>query len=209
MHTKTVLASLIAIACATPALAAKDNFDRAALGAKWVTTAGALYITDNALAGDPGSLGYFKRSAADSAAQVMMVLPDASLQYGAIALGNIGNGVNAFVKLQAQTGDSSFSHVGFYVGNNGGGTFSTLDVPAPSPAKVSVSLSGSVVTLTIKSAAGTQTYQHDYGTSFGTGAGLGTYGAIRLDSFKSIPATDIEVVAPVVVRGSNAVDLAR
>jgi hypothetical protein len=35
----------------------------------------------------------------------------------------------------------------------------------------------------ITSAAGTQIYTYDYGTSFGGGAGLGTYGLIRLDNF--------------------------
>jgi hypothetical protein len=37
----------------------------------------------------------------------------------------------------------------------------------------------------IKSAAGTQKYTFDYGTTFGTGGGLGTYGLISLDNYKS------------------------
>jgi hypothetical protein len=35
----------------------------------------------------------------------------------------------------------------------------------------------------ITSAAGVQTYTYDYGTTFGPGAGLGTYGLIGLDNF--------------------------
>jgi hypothetical protein len=37
----------------------------------------------------------------------------------------------------------------------------------------------------IKSAAGTQKYSYDYGTSFGTGGGLGTYGNVSLNNYKS------------------------
>ena len=37
--------------------------------------------------------------------------------------------------------------------------------------------------MTITSAAGVQIYTYDYGTTFGPGAGLGTYGLIGLDNF--------------------------
>jgi hypothetical protein len=39
--------------------------------------------------------------------------------------------------------------------------------------------------MTIKSAAGKQQYSYDYGTTFPTGGGAGTYGPIALDNYKS------------------------
>ena len=53
----------------------------------------------------------------------------------------------------------------------------------PSPAILDLSFSGTTTaTMRITSAAGVQTYNYDYGTTFGPGAGLGTYGFIRLDN---------------------------
>jgi hypothetical protein len=44
---------------------------------------------------------------------------------------------------------------------------------------------GTVGTMTIKSAAGKQQYTYDYGTTFPTGGGAGTFGAIAIDNYKS------------------------
>jgi len=59
----------------------------------------------------------------------------------------------------------------------------------------------------IKSAAGTQKYTYDYGTTFGTGGGLGTYGNISLDDYKSKLGGCADAVGATVIKGSNARDL--
>jgi len=58
--------------CATTAMAARDDFDRADLARKWVVPFGRLYINNNQLQGDTGSLGYDKKSSADSTVSATM-----------------------------------------------------------------------------------------------------------------------------------------
>lgn len=210
MQYKFIVAGLVAALASASALAAKDNFDRVSLGSKWVVTQGNLYINANQLQGDSLSLGYDKKASAASTVAASVILNGTDLQYGAVAVGDIASGNNAFVKIQSQDGGGMFDHGAFYVGNNGGGSFFTLDAPVASPATLTVTLSGTVATMTIKSASGKQTYQYDYGSSFGTGGGLGTYGVVSLDNFKSMAAAQAEAaVAPRVVQGSNARDLSR
>ena len=199
--------------CTTSAMAAKDNFDRASLGKKWVVPAGdgALFITNNQLQGNSLSLGYDKKSGGDPTVSADVYLNGTDLEYGAVAVGDIATGNNAFVKLQEQNGSGMFEYGGFYVGNNSSVSFFQLNSPVPSPATMTVSLCGTVATLKIKSAAGKQTYTYDYGTSFGTGGGLGTYGLISLDNYKSKAggcALDGGIArGATVVKGSNARDL--
>ncbi|MGM9487076.1 hypothetical protein [Ideonella sp. YS5] len=203
-----LLASLLAAAIATPALAAGDKFDRTSLGSKWVITSGNLFITNNQLQGSDTGLGYLKKAAAGVTGQALVQLNGTGLQYGAVAVGNIAGGNNAFVKIQSQDGGGMFDHGGFYVGNNSGVLFFTLDAPMASPATLKVVLTGNVATMTIKSSSGTQVYQFDYGQNFGTGGGLGTFGPISLDNFKSRTSVeDAFAPAPRKVMMSDAIDL--
>ena len=147
---KTLLFSAaVVVASATSAMAAHDNFDRASLGNKWVVPAGdgRLFITNNQLQGDTLSLGYDKKSSADTTVKGTIILNGTDLEYGAVASGNIAGGNNAFVKLQEQNGSGEFEYGGFYVGNNGGGNFFELNSPVPSPANVILSFCGTVATL--------------------------------------------------------------
>ena len=201
-------------ATATTAMAAHDNFGRANLGNKWVVPAGdgRLFITNNQLQGDTGSLGYDKKSSADTTVKATLILNGTDLEYGAVASGNIAGGNNAFVKLQEQNGSGEFEYGAFYVGNNGGGNFFQLNAPVASPASVSLSFCGTVATLKISSSSGKQKYTYDCGTSFGGGGGLGTYGNISLDNYVSKPGGCADVVGAgnekaTVVKGSNARDL--
>ena len=174
---------------ATSALAAgSDAFNRARLGAKWVVTAGSLSISSHAMVGTTGSLGYLTASANDTAGSVLVAI-HTDLEYGAVALGNIAGGSNAFVKIQSQNGLGTFDTAAFYTGNNGGGTFFSLSSAVPSPALLDVFFCGTTATMRITSAAGVQTYTHDYGTTFGSGAGLGTFGSVRLDNFVGFAGT--------------------
>jgi hypothetical protein len=198
--------------CCTSVMAAKDNFDRSTLGNKWVVPSGdgSLYITNNQLQGASLSLGYDKRSASDTKAAAIVYLNGTDVEYGAVAIGDIASGNNAFVKIQSQNADGMFEYGGFYVGNNGSVDFFGLNSTVPSPATLSVSLCGTVATMKIKSSAGTQKYSYDYGSgySFGTGGGLGTYGNISLDNYKSGTATCTkDAEGATVITHSNAHDL--
>jgi hypothetical protein len=175
----------VASLSATSALAGgSDAFNRPHLGLKWVVlSGGSLSISNHELVGTTGSLGYFTGSSKDTAASAVVVLGGTDLEYGAVALGNIAGGNNAFVKIQAQSGNGTFDTAGFYTGNNGGGNFFSLSSPVPSPAILDVFFCGTVATMRITSAAGVQTYTNDYGATFGAGGGLGTYGSVGLDNY--------------------------
>ncbi len=196
------------LASGSVAMAAKDDFDRANLGNKWVVPYPQLYIQSDQLRGDSLALGYHKKSSGASQVSATLYTNGTDTEYGAVAIGDVASGNNAFVKIQSQDGAGQFEHAGFYVGNNGGGSFFTLDSPVPSPAALTVSMCGTVATMKIKSSAGSQKYSYDYGTSFGTGGGLGTYGAISLDDFKSKSAACTDAIGAKVIKGpSTAKDL--
>jgi hypothetical protein len=177
--------ALIALGFATTAMAAKDNFNRAALGSKWVAVSGTQGITSNRFTGSTLSLGYDKKSKTSTTVTTTVYLGGTDLEYGAVASGDIASGGNAFAKIQAQNADGMFSNAAFYTGNNGGGDFFSLSSEVPSPATITLSFCGTVATLKITSSAKPQVYNYDYGTTFGTGGGLGTYGSVALDNYKS------------------------
>jgi hypothetical protein len=118
------------------------------------------------------------------------------IEWGAIALGDIAGGNNAFVKIQSQNGDGQFEYGAFYVGDNGEGEFFALKRPVSNPATISAWFCGTYGFLKIKSADGSQKYYYNYGTYFGPGAGLGTGGSISLDNYKSGAAncTDADAI---------------
>jgi hypothetical protein len=191
-RTKTLTLAIVTLAVAvslsaTSALAQKgaDAFNRPTLGTGWVVTSGSLSISNHEMVGTTGSLGYIKSSILDkaTAASAVVFLNSTDLEYGAVALGNIAGGHNAFVKIQAQNADGTFTNGAFYTGNNGGGVFFTLSSPVPSPALMDVFFCGTTATLRITSAAGVQIYTNNYKTTFGIGTGIGTYGSVGLDNF--------------------------
>jgi hypothetical protein len=212
MKTKIVCALTLAALggitfSANSAMAAQDHFDRAALGKRWVVTDPSLTIVNDQMQGSNLGLGYFKRSSGDTKVSATVILSGSGLQYGAVATGDIATHNNAFVKIQSDDG-VNFDFGAFYVGDNGGGVFFALDSLVPSPALLTVSMCGSVATMTIKSSAGTQKYTNDYGSGFGTGGGLGTYGPIALDDYKSKPAGSCTVDSDaIVVKATNARDM--
>ena len=194
---------------ATSAMAAHDNFNRSKLGKKWVVTVGSLYITSDQMQGTTSSLGYFKPSANDSEASALVTLGGTDLEYGAVAVGDVASGTNAFVKIQEENADNMFEYGAFYTGNNSGSQFFALSSPVPSPATLTVSICGTTATMKIKSSAGTQKYSYDYGTSVGTGGGLGTYGNIFLDNYKSKAAKCGFDPEATVVKRTNVRDLSQ
>src|SRR5215472_3881497 len=174
----------VVLLSATSALAGSDAFNRPNLGNNWVVTAGSLSIAHHEMVGTSLSLGYQTASSNDQAASAVVFLGGTDTEYGAVAVGNIAAGNNAFVKIQEQNGTGMFEYGGFYTGNNVQVDFFALASPVPSPAILDVSFNGTTTaTMRITSAAGVQTYTYDYGTTFGPGAGLGTYGFIGLDNF--------------------------
>jgi hypothetical protein len=188
----TLICKMVALAVAVllsapSALAQKgaDAFNRPTLGSGWVVTAGSLSISNHEMVGTSGALGYIKTSILDkaTAASTVVFIGGIDTEYGAVALGNIAGGNNAFVKIQSQNGLGTFDTAGFYTGNNGGGVFFTLSSPVPSPALLDVFFCGTTATMRITSAAGVQVYTNNYNTTYGIGTGLGTYGSVGLDNF--------------------------
>jgi hypothetical protein len=204
---KKMLLLSVAVLFATSAMAAKDNFNRASLGNKWSVPYPTLSISNNQLIGTSVALGYDTKSSSDNQAQATLYLNGTDLEYGAVAVGDVASGINAFVKLQEQNADNMFENGAFYIGNNGGGSFFALNSTVPSPAKLTVTMCGTVATMKISSSAGTQKYSYDYGTSVGTGGGLGTYGNISLDNYKSKNTGCTDAVGATVIKASNARDL--
>lgn len=182
---KRMLLISVAVLCATSAMAAKDNFNRSSLGSNWVQTDPTLSISNDQLVGTPLALGYYTKSSSDNQAKAIVYLNSTDVEYGAVAIGNVANGTNAFVKIQDSTGIGAFDYGAFYTGDNGGGDYFALNSAVPSPATLTVTFCGTTAVMKIKSSAGTQKYKYDYGTSFGTGGGLGTYGSVSLDNYKS------------------------
>ena len=178
------LAAAVSLSATSALAGGSDAFNRPKLGPKWVATSGStLSISNHELVGTSLSLGSFTGSSKDTAASAVVVLGGTDLEYGAVALGNIAGGSNAFVKIQAQNGAGTFDHAGFYNGNNSGSVFFALSSPVPSPAILDVFFCGTIATMRITSAAGVQTYTNDYGTTYGPGGGLGTYGSVGLDNY--------------------------
>jgi hypothetical protein len=191
-RTKTLTLAIVTLAVAvslstTSALAQKgaDAFNRPTLGSGWVVTAGSLSISNHEMVGTSLSLGYIKSSILDkaTAASTVVFIGGTDTEYGAVALGNIAGGNNAFVKIQSQNGLGTFDTAAFYTGNNGSGTFFALSSPVPSPAILDVFFCGTTATMRITSAAGVQIYTNNYGTTYGIGTGLGTFGSVGLDNF--------------------------
>ena len=163
-----------------------DNFNRNTLGPGWASVSGTLSVSGDELHGTTSAIGTFTAAPNSSAGSVLVFTGGTDLEYGAVALGNIAGGSNAFVKIQAQSGNGMFDHAAFYTGNNSGSagtTFFTLSSPVPSPALLDVFFCGTVAEMRITSSAGVQTYSHNYGHRFGDGVGAGTFGTVALDNY--------------------------
>jgi hypothetical protein len=185
------LAGVVLLSVTSALAGAGDAFNRPTLGNTWVVTAGSLSIANHEMVGTSLSLGYLTASRNNKAASAVVFLGSTDLEYGAVAVGNIAAGNNAFVKIQEQNGTGMFEYGAFYTDNNLPGFFFALASPVPSPAILDVSFNGTTTaTMTITSAAGVQTYTYDYGTTFGPGAGLGTFGFIGLDNFVAFQSGD-------------------
>jgi hypothetical protein len=196
-----------------------DAFNRPSLGSNWVVTSGSLSITDDQLVGlSAESLGYLTPvSKNQTAASAVVFLGGTDLEYGAVAVGDINAGTNAFVKIQSDNGVGTFDHAAFYTGNNGGSgcsgcdDFFELSSPVPSPAILDVWFCGDRAVMQITSSAGVQTYTYNYHTKFVGGAGLGTYGSVSLDNFVEFAkaCTDVPANAIPALQMRSAQDATR
>ena len=72
MTSRVFLASVLALASSSAAVAAPDNFNREELGPDWTVLSGSLWISDNQLAGDYLSLGIFTPAANKNAGSVLV-----------------------------------------------------------------------------------------------------------------------------------------
>lgn len=183
------LASLSAFAAASHAVT--DDFNRYSLGPDWVMHDGIMWTDGAVVHGHDYSLMTYTPGAGAGAASVDVILDGSgSIQYGAIVLGFLDPGHNAFIKLQNNhAGNVGFDTLGFYYGNNGGGDFRFITgFENVTSARITASLAGSVSTLSIDAnfdGIADAVYTHDYGSaSFGSGVGLGIYGrGTTLDNF--------------------------
>ncbi|HEX3431836.1 MAG TPA: hypothetical protein VHT03_13225 [Rhizomicrobium sp.] len=208
---KKILLLGAALLCATSAMAARDGFNRSRLGNNWVQTDPTLSIANDQLVGTALALGYDQKSSNDNKVSATVYLNGTDTEYGAVAVGDVASGTNAFVKIQEQNADGVFEYGAFYIGDNGGGNFFALSSTVPSPARLVVTMCGTTAVMKITSSAGTQKYKYDYGTSVGTGGGLGTYGNISLDNYasNSTTCTDAEGAKWVTPSGAKDLSLAK
>ena len=86
-----------------------------------MVTDGHLHIANNQLQGTSAGLGYNTKSRNDLSVSATVYLNGTDVEYGAVALGDVAGGNNAFVKIQSQDGDGMFEYGAFYVGDNGEG----------------------------------------------------------------------------------------
>jgi hypothetical protein len=184
------LAAAITVLGASGAQAVTDDFNRPALGPDWVIQAGSMATNGATVSGASTSLMTYTPGAGQSSASVDILLTGATeTQYGAIVLGYQDVSDNAFIKLQNNGSVSGFDTIGFYYGNNGGGSFQSITgFESVTSARITGTLTGTVATLAIDSnfdGIAEQTLSYDYGsgTVFGTGVGLGIYGPAQLDNF--------------------------
>ncbi len=171
-----------------------DDFNRGdqpTLGSGWTQREGTSSVAANQATGSNLSLATFN-GGTGSVVSFDLFGSGTALQYGAAVLGYGGTSNNIFVKVQNQSGTSSFDTFGFYFGNNSsvGGLFGDLDAGFES-ARVTVSLTGTIATLFIDPNVGAaQSYSFDYGfTPDGDGIGLGFLGPARIDNFSGRTAS--------------------
>ncbi len=102
-----------------------DTFNRAngPMGPDWVFVDGTGSIDVNAAKFGANSRGLYIGccgSIVQEAAADIAVVPPSTLTYGSLVLNNDGTN-NLYIKVQRQGLPTTFTHIGFYEGNNGGG----------------------------------------------------------------------------------------
>jgi len=205
----TVLAGFAATSASAAVL---DDFNRAdagTLGSGWTQLAGSSSIVGNTATGSNTALALFNGGSSNTISFDLHLTRN--LGYIAAVFG-YESGNSFFIKVQGQDGNGA-DHYGFYVGNNGGGLFSSLSSGGFFDAHVTASYVGTVATLTIDPVGGLQqVYTHDYGFTPGsTSIGLGFYGDAKADNFGSggsAPAVPESSTWAMMIAGFGAVGFA-
>lgn len=188
-----IAAVLAVVALASPALAAPgaDSFDRpdGPLGGSWTVQTGTFAISDGRAAGASSGLATLDGASADVVqADIAYVGP--GVQYAGLVLDYLDVANNIFVKVQGQ---GTFTDIGCYYGNNGGGWaggpgFFSLSAPVAS-AHLTVTLEADrdvqIELSAIDGGTGTQSYTCAAApVTGGTGVGMsGFAGAATVDDF--------------------------
>jgi hypothetical protein len=183
-----LIAGVAGVLCVVPAFAAWDNFNRADLGPTWTMEDGSVWIAGKKLHGDRLSMATFNKAKHDMTATVDVAAYGHGVTYGAITIGDVGKGRNAFIKIQTQNGEGTFDTAGFYTGNNSPVYFFRVDLPPTNKIRMTAAVDGSVATMTLSDADGNvlASYSYDYGESLKDGGiGLGTYGNVGLDKLRT------------------------
>ncbi|MBL8498632.1 hypothetical protein ABF87_14010 [Nitrosomonas sp. JL21] len=196
---KTVFALLIAGAFSTSVHAVSDTFNRPALGSDWMIQSGNFHGNGATVSGTDQALMTFAPGNHATSVSLDISFDGIGTEYGAIVLGYAGTDENAFIKIQSQNGHGALESAAFYYGNNGDGNFFCLpsDFHQFSSAHITGTLEGSRAALTIETGDISQTFTWDYGgVTFGSGVGVGVYGAAQLDNFiaSSVPELDMNAM---------------
>jgi hypothetical protein len=186
--TKWLIPALALLATGSVLADHRDNFQRTDLGPGWFVVSGSDWDTGKSFQGDTGSTAIFRKADKDTGGQIDVDSNNGDLVYGAILLGDVRSGNNAFVKVQSQNGYGTFDTAAFYTGNNGGGYFFSIDgFDNTTKVRLSAWMHGTVATMFLESPTGhSAVYQYDYGMSFPSGVGLGTYGSVSLDRLHTL-----------------------
>lgn len=180
----------------TPIFAFTDDFNRAdstVLGPNWTFQYGAIGTLNDQAATSIQQENYAIVNGISENYQATQVSVDAinineGLAYVALVFGIANDTHSIFVKVQDQSGIGLFNYYGFYYGNNGGGTFSSLSTPFQSARISAWTSDADTIWLGIDSNfdnINEQSYS-DVGWSsktLGTGIGLGMWGNVRADNY--------------------------
>lgn len=197
-HALTLM-TLLACQAVQPAMAHSDDFNHCGLkNSKWILLSGSLHIANCSVlaAGDETQVGpslaiFRKADAGDHVGTMDVMFSGSEVQFAAIALGDIANGNNAYVKVQSQNGLGTISHIGFYVSNNdgrGGRFFQVQGLEGISAARITAKVHGGLVKLMIDTnfdGIPERSYGYRFSRNFPHGVGVGLYGAAQADNFKS------------------------
>jgi hypothetical protein len=186
--TKWLIPAIAALASGAALADHRDNFNRSSLGDGWYAVSGNSWDDGKRFESDSSGTAIFRKAGKDTAGQIDVYSNGANVVYGAVLLGDIRSGNNAFVKVQSQNGYGTFDTAAFYTGDNGGGYFFSIEgFDNVTTVRLSAWMHGTVATMFLESETGkSAVYQYDYGMNFGPGVGLGTYGGATLDRLHTL-----------------------
>ena len=219
-----VMAFILVALGSIPAFSFTDDFNRADssdLGSNWTLQVGTIGVSGNQAASNTSLANYatvngYTGDYVSTTVSVDVYDINQGQAYVALMFGIENDSESIFVKVQEQNQNipGYFSNVGFYYGNNGGGTFFELDTPFSSGRISAWASDADTIWLGIDSNFDNgfeQTYSNAGWSSkiLGTGIGLGMYGNVRADNFSTEGGSQgVPEPATMLLLGSGLIGLA-